>query len=50
MLIRKKNNIVPVVIYSSEKALNKDDTQKLELWVKTRIKKNEVEVFWKNTK
>ena len=47
---QEKNNIVPVVIYSSEKALNKDDTQKLELWVKTRIKKNEVEVFWKNTK
>ncbi|WP_291129955.1 DUF389 domain-containing protein [Flavobacterium sp. UBA7682] len=47
---QEKNNIVPVVIYSSKKALNKDDTQKLELWVKTRIKKNEVEVFWKNTK
>ena len=46
---QNKSNIVPVVIYSSERALNKADAQKLELWVKTRIKKNKVEVFWKSS-
>lgn len=44
-----KSNIIPVVIYASQKPLNKEDSQKLKQWVKTRIKKNEVEVFWKST-
>lgn len=46
---QQKNDIVPVVIYSSVKALNKEDAQKLEQWVKIRIKKDKVEVFWKST-
>lgn len=44
-----KIEIVPVLIYSSEKALNKEDSKKLEQWVKTRIRKNKIEVFWKST-
>lgn len=46
---KDKIEIVPVVIYSSEKILNKQDSQKLELWVKTRIKKSKIDVFWKST-
>ncbi|MDI1318154.1 DUF389 domain-containing protein [Flavobacterium sp.] len=44
-----KSTIVPVVIYTSEKTLNKADSKQLELWIKTRIKKNTVEVFWKKS-
>lgn len=44
-----KIEIVPVVIYSSEKILSKQESEKLELWVKTRIKKNKIDVFWKST-
>lgn len=44
-----KGNVIPVVIYSSEKSLNKEDSQKLKQWVKIRIKKSNVEVFWKST-
>jgi DNA phosphorothioation-dependent restriction protein DptG len=46
---QEKKDIVPVVIYSSIKQLNREDTQKLEQWIKIRIKKNTVEVFWKST-
>lgn len=46
---QQKSDIIPVVIYSSVKALNKEDAQKLEQWVKIRIKKDKVEVFWKST-
>jgi len=46
---RDKADIIPVVIYTSIKALNKLDSQKIELWIKTRIKKNRVEVFWKSS-
>ncbi len=45
----EKDSIVPVVIYSSPKALNAQDSQKLEQWVKIRIKKSTVLVFWKST-
>ena len=44
-----KIEIVPVLIYSSEKPLSKSDSEKLEQWVKTRIGKNTIEVFWKST-
>lgn len=44
-----KTTIIPVVIYTSSKSLNKVDSEKLELWIKTRIKKNTVDVFWKNS-
>ncbi len=46
---QEKKDIVPVVIYSSVKSLNIEDTKKLEQWIKIRIKKNTVEVFWKST-
>lgn len=46
---QEKKDIVPVVIYSSAKALNTSETKKLEQWIKIRIKKNKVEVFWKST-
>lgn len=46
---KDKIEIIPVVIYSSEKILSKQDSEKLELWVKTRIKKNKIDVFWKST-
>lgn len=46
---QEKKDIVPVVIYSSVKKLNAEDTRKLEQWIKIRIKKNMVEVFWKST-
>lgn len=45
----EKNVIIPVVIYSSTKMLNKENSQKLKQWVKIRIKKDEVEIFWKST-
>ena len=45
----EKNVIIPVVIYSSPKMLNKENSQKLKQWVKIRIKKDEVEIFWKST-
>lgn len=45
----QKTEIVPVLIYSSDKPLNKVDSEKLEKWIKTRIKKNKIELFWKNT-
>ena len=45
----EKNVIIPVVIYSSTKMLNKENSQKLKKWVKIRIKKEEVEIFWKST-
>ncbi len=44
-----KSTIIPVVIYTSSKSLNKADSEKLELWIKTRIKKNTIEVFWKKS-
>ena len=44
-----KKDIVPVVIYSSPKALNANDTKKLTQWIQIRTKKNKVEVFWKST-
>lgn len=47
-VVQEKQDVVPVVIYSSEKALNPSDTKKLEQWVKIRIKKSKVEVFWKS--
>jgi len=46
---QEKKDIVPVVIYSSVKSLNIQDSKKLEQWIKIRIKKNAVEVFWKST-
>lgn len=45
----EKNVIIPVVIYSSTKMLNKENSQKLKQWIKIRIKKDEVEIFWKST-
>lgn len=42
-----KGNVIPVVIYSSEKSLSKEDFEKLKQWIKIRIKNNNVEVFWK---
>jgi len=44
-----KADIVPVVIYTSLKSLKPDDAKKLEEWIKIRIKKNSVLVFWKST-
>jgi uncharacterized hydrophobic protein (TIGR00271 family) len=44
-----KTTIIPVVIYMSSKSLNNVEFEKLELWIKTRIKKNTVDVFWKNS-
>ena len=44
-----KKDIVPVVIYSSPKALNANDTKKLTQWIQIRTKNNKVEVFWKST-
>jgi uncharacterized hydrophobic protein (TIGR00271 family) len=41
--------IIPVVIYSSSTMLSKEDSLKLKQWVKIRIKKDPVEIFWKNT-
>jgi uncharacterized hydrophobic protein (TIGR00271 family) len=45
----EKIEIVPVLIYSSEKSLSQQDSEKLMQWVKTRIKKNKIDVFWKST-
>ena len=46
---REKAEIIPVVIYTSPQALNQTDTQKLQQWVKARIQKSQVDVFWKAT-
>ncbi|HOZ76001.1 MAG TPA: TIGR00341 family protein [Flavobacterium sp.] len=46
---REKAEIIPVVIYTSPQALNQTDTQKLQQWVKARIQKSPVDVFWKAT-
>ncbi len=46
---QEKTEIIPVVIYTSLKALNQTDTQKLQQWVKARIQKTQVDVFWKAT-
>ncbi|MFN8274706.1 MAG: DUF389 domain-containing protein [Flavobacteriaceae bacterium] len=39
---------IPVLIYVSEKPLNKDDLNKLEQWIKAKTKQTSVEVFWKS--
>lgn len=44
---KEKTEIIPVVIYTSPKALNQTDTQKLQQWVMARIQKSQVDVFWK---
>lgn len=46
---REKAEIIPVVIYTSPQALSQTDTQKLQQWVKARIQKSPVDVFWKAT-
>lgn len=45
---KDKIEIIPVVIYTSTKPLSTKDAEKLSLWVKTRIKKEKIDVFWKN--
>ena len=45
----EKMKIIPVVIYSSQKALDKVNSEKLAQWIKIRIKKSQVEVYWKNS-
>lgn len=44
---QEKTEVIPIVIYTSSKALNQTDTQKLQQWVKARIQKSQVDVFWK---
>lgn len=46
---KDKIEIIPVVIYTSSKPLSANDAEKLSLWVKTRIKKEKIDVFWKNS-
>lgn len=46
---KDKIEIIPVVIYTSSKPLSVTDAEKLTLWVKTRIKKEKIDVFWKNS-
>ncbi|GEC78316.1 DUF389 domain-containing protein [Flavobacterium aquatile] len=46
---KEKIEIIPVVIYTSTKPLSTTDAEKLTLWVKTRIKKEKIDVFWKNS-
>lgn len=46
---KDKIEIIPVVIYTSSKPLSATDAEKLALWVKTRIKKEKIDVFWKNS-
>lgn len=46
---KDKIEIIPVVIYTSSKPLSVTDAEKLALWVKTRIKKEKIDVFWKNS-
>lgn len=45
--VEDKPTIIPVAIYTSSKSLTKADSEKLELWIKTRIKKSKVEIYWK---
>lgn len=45
---QEQTEVVPVVIYSSEKELTSDDLQKLEEWITLRIKKLKIIVFWKS--
>ncbi|RZJ65448.1 MAG: TIGR00341 family protein [Flavobacterium sp.] len=44
---REKVEIYPVAIYSSVKELPKSDVEKLAEWIRIRIKKVKVQIFWK---
>ncbi len=40
--------IIPVLLYKSGKPLSESDSKKFMQWIKTRIKKDKVQVFWQN--
>lgn len=42
------NVVVPIMIYYSDKALNKDDQQRLKNWLKLRLDKDSVEIYREN--
>lgn len=42
----EKEEVIPVAIYTCTKDLTVTDRQKLEEWMKARLKKNKVYVFW----
>lgn len=42
----EKKEVIPVAIYTCENDLTNTDRQKLEKWLKARLKKNKVYVFW----
>ncbi|MEZ4822516.1 MAG: hypothetical protein R2942_08885 [Ignavibacteria bacterium] len=41
-------NVIPVMIYNSDKALKTDDQQKLKNWLKLRLDKDSVEIYKEN--
>jgi len=46
---KEQPDVVPVIVYSGKKPLGKEDFHKLSEWMKARLKKDKVEVFWKSS-
>lgn len=44
-----QDKIIPVAIYTGKAALSESDTEKLQSWIKVRIDKPDVFVFWKKS-